>query len=181
MQNQEANQNQDNDCETLKRQIERLNVRIFSLENLVKDKERIIEKLQSKLGVTNQNYGTLKGQTNSLTDDENRLEREKGELKTETEDKNQIISQLDNEIVSLNTQITNLNNTINQLKEERDWFKTELDNQIKQGRLKNLFAVGVFVTDYLPVPEKWQTAIKGGFTSCQTWVIVANIPKLLMR
>ena len=119
-----------------------------------------------------------------ILDLKRRLEAKDDNLETAMASKNDEITDLTealesevNENNERKGEIISLNKEITKIRTELDQANLEIKKQIQQKRLGNLFAAGVFITEYLPIPEKWQTSIKTGFNTAQAWQIAADIPQ----
>jgi len=62
------------------------------------------------------------------------------------------------------------------LEQEKNQLQEKLTQETRRKRVGNLLAVGVFAADWLPLPKKWNSAIKGGFMAAQGWQIFADLP-----
>ena len=151
-----------------------------AIVDLNQARERISE-LETKIIEIDQNRDQwnflYKGRQIEIDSLNRQLENQKEAKDAEITDLTAALESEVNENNERKGEIISLNKEITKIRTELDQANLEIKKQIQQKRLGNLFAAGVFITEYLPIPEKWQTSIKTGFNTAQAWQIAADIPQ----
>ncbi|CAG8822989.1 22661_t:CDS:10, partial [Gigaspora margarita] len=171
-------QNKTNRLNSLKTDIENLKQEAANLGKVIRTKRTEIFDLVKKLNKAHNLMTELERQLAETREKVEQLEQDKshdnedkvkehGELKEKIILKDAEIRSKQTEINNRDSQLTAEKSTLQTEKETLEGQLRERDNQleqaIKQKRLGNLFSAGVFITDYLPIPGKWQEGIKAVF------------------